>query len=201
MSGTITVTGIGTSSAKPDVVRVSGVFRGRCGSYAEATAESFGSVSDIRSRMRDAGLDEALLRTASVSVDPVFQEDGRCVGYEYRHVAVCDLPVDGDLFGRFMGAMDPSGTPMTRIEYVVSDPAPHLDDARRAAVRDAFHKAEILVSESGCILGDVSSIEYGQIHRGIMMTRASIDAEPMDAEFEESVVITWTIVPSNQSGL
>lgn len=201
MAGNITVTGTGTSYAKPDVVRVSGVFRGRRQTYREASEESFRSVSEVRSRMRDAGLDDTLLRTASVSVDPAFHEDGRCLGFDYRHMAVCDLPVDGVSLGMFMEAMDPTGTPMTRVEYVVSDPSPYQDEARRAAVRDAMHKARVLAEESGYALGGVESIEYGPSHRGVLMARASPDAVPMDAEFEESVTIRWALAPGNQSGL
>lgn len=198
MSGTITVTGIGISSAKPDMIRVSGMFRGRCDTYREASEESLRSVSEIRSRMRDAGLDDTLLKTASVSVDPVFHEDGRCIGYDYRHKALCDLPLDGGLFGRFMEAMDPAGTPMTRVEYLVSDPTPHQDAARRIAVRDAMHKAGLLAEESGCILGPVLSIEYSQVHRGLMMARSPPDSTPTEMEFEESVVMSWGLIPTGQ---
>jgi hypothetical protein len=62
----------------------------------------------------------------------------------------------GDVLDRLIAA---GATDVWNVEFLVSDPAKALDQAREAAIADARRKAEVYAKAAGVTLGKVVSIE------------------------------------------
>ena len=203
MDRTITVTGTGVSTARPDAAVIDGEIAGTIGTYDGAVSMAAEALGSLRKAIGDAGFDMDDLRTTAFSVDTVYTTvDGkpRLSGYRYFHGITMTVDSDPEVLGGLLQAMTMcADAPEFRVRYVVSDPSDALKAARQAAVKDAKRRARELASSAGVSLGELVSIEYQSQHgspapRARMMAAMAVDATPRDVEFRDSVTMSWAIL-------
>ena len=198
----ITVTGMGRSSAVPDVADWSfGVQTDEetASAALEAAADATRAILDA---LRDAGIAEEDLRTESVSLWPRTTDDGRAViGYTASssvHATVRDLGKAGSVVDAAVraGANQVYG-PSLR----VSDSRTQYREAADAAIDDARAKAEALAAKAGLTLGTpVAIVESGGGVPGPLYDRAMAGAEaagvpiePGTSEISAALTVTFAV--------
>jgi uncharacterized protein len=159
----VVVTGEGSVSVAPDVVQIrSGVTtRGKTVREAETNSKT---MAAILTALTESGISQKDVRTSQLSIHPVYaaQEPGKeqkLTGYSVANqvsAKIKHIEKLGDLLDRLIAA---GATDVWNVEFMVSDPAKVLDQAREAAVADARRKAEVYAKAAGITLGRVVSIE------------------------------------------
>jgi uncharacterized protein YggE len=160
----VVVTGEGSVSVAPDVVQIRSGVTTRGKTVREATETNSKTMAAILTALTESGIAQKDVRTSQLSIHPVYaaQEPGKeqkLVGYSVaNHVSAKIKHIEklGDVLDRLIAA---GATEVWNVEFLVSDPAKVLDQAREAAVADARRKAEVYAKAAGVTLGRVISIE------------------------------------------
>jgi len=160
----VVVTGEGSISVAPDVVQIRSGVSTRGKTVREAAETNSKTMAAILTALTESGIPQKDVRTAQLSIQPVYaaQEPGKeqkLVGYSVaNHVSAKIKHVEklGDVLDRLSAA---GATEVWNVEFLVSDPAKVLDQAREAAIADARRKAEVYARAAGVPLGRVVSIE------------------------------------------
>lgn len=204
----MTVTGAGSALAAPDRVRIDGELSGKCNTYAEAATASAEAVRGLKKAVGDAGFDMDSLKTSGFSVSAAYRvvdRDGVRTnvfdGFAYSHRVTMTVDAAEDNLGRLIESLIASeGAPEFHVSYLVSDPSKPMAEARAAAVKDARHRARELADAAGVKLGGIVSIAYvsspcrPSTARRMMLGSCIGDAiTPEDAEYQDSVSVTWEI--------
>jgi uncharacterized protein YggE len=155
------VTGSGSASAAPDVVRIRAGVSCDADDVSSALDDVAGRAAALSSAARDHGVGAADLRTTGTGVHPRHDREGTTVvgytAYQSLSVTVRDPGLVGSLVAAFAGA---AGNALT-IEHIgleLSDPQPLLARAREAAFADARRKAEQYAALAGRELGKVERL-------------------------------------------
>jgi uncharacterized protein len=198
----ITVTGIGTSRAVPDVADWSFGVQADEETASAALEAAAKATREILDALRDAGIAEEDLRTESVSLWPRTTDDGRAViGYTASssvHATVRDLGKAGSVVD---AAVRAGGNQVYGPSLRVSDSRAQYREAADAALDDARAKAEALAAKAGLTLGaPVAIVESGGGVPGPLYDRAmagaeaaSVPIEPGVDEITATVVVTFAI--------
>jgi len=160
----VVVTGEGSISVAPDVVQIRSGVSTRGKTVREAAETNSKTMAAILTALTESGIPQKDVRTGQLSIQPVYaaQEPGKeqkLVGYSVaNHVSAKIKHVEklGDVLDRLIAA---GATEVWNVEFLVSDPAKVLDQAREAAIADARRKAEVYARAAGVPLGRVVSIE------------------------------------------
>ena len=183
---TITVTGIGTASAAPDILTVNiGVEasgKDAAGTMRAVNARA-GAVLDVA---RSLGVAPRDMQTGGVSLSPIYDNqrntngsnrEPRIVGYRAANTVMIRLR-DLDTAGEAVGALVEAGANrLNGLSFGFADATALTDQARRNAVADARRKAELYAEAAGVALGPVLTIQEqgGGGPRPMLMAR-SMDA-------------------------
>jgi uncharacterized protein len=208
--GRITVPGHGAVRVSPDVASVRfGVAIVRP-TAAEARSAAASTMEAILAALTAAGVERRDLRTALVGLDAVrdYSSGGapRVTGYQLTNTVeatVRRIESAGELIDAALAA---GATTMDSLTFGVADPAPPLDEARRAAVADARRRAETLADEAGVRLGPVVDVVEGTaLPPGVPRPMAALSLKsaadvstPIEAGTSElvvDVVVGFAIVP------
>ena len=162
--GRIVVTGEGSVNVTPDIAEIRSGVTTRGKTVREATETNSKTMAAILSALTESGIPQKDVRTAQFSIQPVYaaQDSGKeqkLVGYAVgNHVSAKIKHIEklGDVLDRLIVA---GATDVWNVDFVVSDPAKPLDQAREAAMADARRKAELYAKAAGVNLGRVISIE------------------------------------------
>ena len=206
---TVTVTGSGTARAVPDTARLEVAAEITAPTADAAMAEAAAAAEAARSAFAALGIEARDIQTRRLSVNPVYARDDapraepegappRIVGFEARNALALTLR-EIDLVGPALDAALEAG--MNRIDglgFEVGDPAPLLDEARRAAVADARARAELYAESLGRSLGPVLWLTEGgggvePFPRAEMATMARMDVAPGESEITASVTIRYAL--------
>jgi uncharacterized protein len=158
MSSHVEVTGSGSASAVPDVVRLDVGVRCEGGNVSAALADAGARAAALGEAARDHGITAADLQTSGAGVHPRHDREGTTVlgytAYQSLKVTVRDTGRVSDLVQAFSGV---AGNALTvdRISLEIADPAPLLVAAREAAFANARAKAEQYAGLAGRELGKV----------------------------------------------
>jgi uncharacterized protein YggE len=195
---TVTVTGHGTTSVRPDsaVVRVAAVAR------AAGLADAFGACSSAASAVAAVALrhtDEKRVATTGINVWPWHDNQGQPRGFEARHsmsIGCSDLDAAGALLAELATEIG-DALAVEGVALEVSSPTAAHEQAVAAAFDDALRQATQLAGLAGASLGDVlaigqSSAGDGAAHRGAMEMSAKI--EPGETAVGASLTVTWSMV-------
>jgi len=200
----ISVTGEGMAAAAPDMAVIAlGVVQ-EAANAAEAMQEASRAMQGVVDRLEKAGIAARDVQTANIALNPQYDrmqsgEVPRVIGY----VASNDLNIrvrDLDKLGGLLDALVKDGANrMNGISFTFADPGPLEDAARKAAVKDARERAELLAAAAGVGLGRVIRIdEPGGAAPPVPMQRAmTMDAAvPVaggEIEIHRSVTIVWSL--------
>lgn len=180
----LTVTGQGEARVAPDMATIQLGVTTQAQSAAEAMRQNSTRQAAVIEALTGAGIEQADIQTSGLNLNPMMDYgEGRAptvTGYQASNmvaVRVKDVARLGEVLDAIVaaGANEINGIGFTR-----DDSAGTEDEARRAAVTDARHKAEILAEAAGLTLGPVLVLRDTPTPEGprpmMMEARAASDA-------------------------
>ncbi|MEP6650802.1 MAG: SIMPL domain-containing protein [Lapillicoccus sp.] len=201
----VQVTGSGTASATPDVVRLALGVTCDGDDVSSALRQVGGRVEAISEAARAQDVRSSDISSTGAGVHPRYDRDGqRVVGYQAFHrlgVVVRDVERVGAVVDA-VAAVAGNSLTVDSIQLDLSDVSALQDEARSAAFLDARAKAGQYAALSDARLGDVLCVVEGAIAgvatRPMMaMAMAARDsAMPVEAGEQTvaaTVTVTWTL--------
>jgi uncharacterized protein YggE len=203
----ITAIGVGETHLAPTFAVVMIAVTTRAGTAAEAAAQNSAKVASTLSAVRAAGVTQNDLTNQGYSVEQAYDDKGHRGGFTARNSIRAQI--DGpEQAGKIIDAALAGGaTDITSVQFG----APHLEEARRTAMREAVRQAradaETLASAAGGSLGRLISLtagatmprEYGQVVQltGAMMSGSSAPTvlSPRDLSISAQAAGRWEFVP------
>ncbi len=163
---TVTVSGMGEASAKPDQASIHVGVTSQGKTAQDALSANNRDMAALLTTLKDAGIADKDIQTSNFSVSPRYssntsRETGEreIIGYNVfnqARVKVRDL----DNLGGILDASVRSGANQLHgVSFSISEPQSLLDDARVKAVDDAKRKAELLANAAGAQLGKALAIQ------------------------------------------
>ena len=201
----ITVTGIGTVSAKPDRARFSVGVVSEAATARNALDANTRDMQNLIDGLKAIGIQPEDLQTSSFSINPRYERSKSRAptidGFEVRNTLVIlirDLETLGEVLDRAtsLGANQFGG-----LSFFVSEADARLDEARADAIADARRKAEIYVKAAGSQLKRVLAIsEQGRssgprpmVAEMVQSRRASVPIETGETTLSVTVSVVWEI--------
>ncbi len=209
-AGTLALSGQGEVRAAPDQATITLGVVTQADSAAEALSENTARLTQVFAVLDGAGIAEKDRQTSGFSINPIWErqrsgsdEPPRIVGHTVTNT-VTVLVRDLDSLGGVLDAVvREGGNRFQGLSFGVSDPAPHLAAARRAAVADARAKADLYADALSVELGPILSVSESGGMRPVMMRAEaamamSADAMPVpiaegEVSFSANVSITWAL--------
>lgn len=207
---TITVSGQGRVSARPDVAVVRIGVETEADTATAALDENSVRMSGVISATLDAGVSREEIQTEGLSLRPIYQrpdpgpegEEGmpELVGYRASNIVAVTVR-DLDELGMLLdAAVEAGGNTIQGIRFEISDNEELRSAAREAAMNEAIAKAEQLTDLAGAELGDVLTIEEigGDAPSPVRLEAeaaqdAAVPIEPGQQEISVSLRVTWRI--------
>ncbi len=175
---TINVTGTGEVQVAPDMARIQIGVTKEADKADEAMSEMSAELAKVFAALADAGIAEDAMQTSGVRLDVRYNYNSsqnntpRITGYiasSNIRIDVLDLGQLGPLLDAVVGA---GVTQINSLQFDVQDPAPHLEEARKRAVRDGYSKAEIFAEAAFVELGALEELT----ERGAVATPMRMEA-------------------------
>ncbi|WP_316015919.1 SIMPL domain-containing protein [Roseobacter sp. HKCCA0434] len=198
----ITVAGTGDVTAAPDMATITVGVSERAETAVEALQANTRAMQALFDVLDGAGIDGVDRQTSGLSLQPVYDHNNtrpgvgpEIVAYEASNmltIRVTKLPVLGEVLD---GITVAGANRINGIVFGISETEALMDEARRAAMRDAVGRATALVEEAGATLGPVVTIsETGQsrpmpMQEMAMMGRAVADQSVPIAEGEVGLTV------------
>lgn len=200
----ITVQGTGTVAVVPDMALVTTSVVTVAATARDAMADNTDRMRDVIATLRRQGIEARDIQTSQFYVQPQYaprrdREPNRApeiVGYEVTNgvtIRVRDIGLLGDVLDL---VIQDGANRIGNISFDVSDADLRRDDARRAAMDDAFRKAKLLARAADAGVGDVLQISEQFSHAGarpmVAQARMASDAVPIEAG-ESTLAVTITV--------
>jgi uncharacterized protein len=198
-TSTVTVTGNGSVTAVPDQASFSFTVQTKAATAAAALARNGNDTRAVIAAVEAAGVPEANIQTAQVSLNPVVSNDGNSIlGYTAADtITVTKLAIAkaGSIVDAAVGAgaTDVSGP---SLELSAQDAL--YDKALKDAVANAKSKAQSLADAAGRNLGEVVSIVEGggAVPVPFAVGSASRDTTPIEPgtqNVQATVTVTYAL--------
>jgi uncharacterized protein len=189
----ITVSGRGQVSARPDQAVIYLGVQTEARNADQALAENNSQTQDLLSALEENGVPARDIQTEAVQ--PYRQVEGYMAANSVE-VTVHDL----EQVERLLDVAVKTGSNVHDIQFEVSNPTHHLDQARQAAIENAQHKAEQLVSLLDTELGEVLTIsEISQMPQPVKPEAPAFDqtsGAPIETGsqlLQVEVQVTWLL--------
>ncbi|MGH9133935.1 MAG: SIMPL domain-containing protein, partial [Ilumatobacteraceae bacterium] len=157
MKRTITVVGVGSVSAAPDLATVNVGVQVQAANAQDALRRANEAATAVIDAVRGAGVDGGDLSTNGPHLWP--NDRGYQCGNDIT-VVVRDVSTAGSLIDTAAGAGGPSFT-MSGVTFGVAEPAALRTAAREAAMANALTVATELAGSAGAAVGEVVTIAEG----------------------------------------
>jgi uncharacterized protein YggE len=201
----VSVTGEATVSVAPDQAHIDAGVTSDAKTAREASEANNAAMSKVLLALKGAGIEEKDYQTSRLSLQPQYSQNrtgpSPITGYRVSNrvtVRVRDVAKVANLIDVLVGA---GANDLGGINFTVSQPSRHLDEAREKAVADARRKAEIYARAAGVTLGEPLGIsEEGApapLFRGKMAAPMAAGAPVAQGEETLSVTVSasWAIKP------
>ncbi len=203
----ITVTGEGSVETRPDMAVISLGVTSAAKTAAGAMAANSTQLGAVLASLKSAGIADRDLQTSGLSLNPDYSrrsENGPVIqGYIASNqltVRVRDLAILGTVLD---AAIKDGVNTLNGVSFGVADEAPLRDEARKRAVADARHKADLLSEAAGVSLGAVTSIsENGdgggpapQFRRAAALMAEAVPVAEGEVSLSASVTVVWELRP------
>jgi len=210
----ISVTGLGQVSARPDMAEINvGVATQATTASAALTANNT-AMTTLMATLKSGGVEEKDILTSNFSVNPEYRQDNaeaasgrppRISGYRVDNsvqIKVRNLATLGTLLDAVVrsGANNING-----VSFTIAKPEPLLDKARAIAVTDARRRADLYALAAGVKVGKVLYITESSAAtpRPMPMARmesayASASSVPIgtgEQQLEATIGVVYTIEP------
>jgi uncharacterized protein YggE len=204
---TVTVSGAGTVAAPPDMAEITTGVTTQAPTAAQALAANSQAMEKLLQSLGGLGVAARDVQTTNISVSPVRRQgrnEGRApeiVGYEVSNqvrVKVRDLSRLGRVLDQ---QVEQGANSVYGIRFGLVDPAPLLDEARKRAMADARHRADLYATAASLKVGRVIAVqEAGAASpRPEMAARAmmsgAVPVAPGEQEIQASVSVTFSLEP------
>ena len=169
MARTITVKGIGKSSAKPDHVVLSMNLKSKHKDYDKAMEMAATHIQHLNDTLCGIGFEKGSVKTTNFNVrtdydrvkDSYGNYESVFSGYEVTHNLKLAFGFDMGRLSQTLAAIAGClSHPQLSIAFTVKDATAINDEMLRSAATNAKRKAEILCDASGVTLGDLIAIDY-----------------------------------------
>jgi uncharacterized protein YggE len=203
----IAMTGTGEVSARPDMVTVTVGVSEQAPTAAAALEANTAKMTALLDTLKAAGIAEKDVQTTNFSVNPRYEFDQQrqtqtMVGYDVTNQVTIRLRKLGDLGGLLDKLVKAGSNNINGISFSIADTKAMEDEARRKAVENARHKAEVYAKAAGVTIGEVLSISETMSYRPPMpmvAARMAADAAPPvpiaagEASVAASVDLVWEL--------
>lgn len=217
MTRTITVKGIGTSSARPDYVVLSMHLESQDREYEKATNYAALSIQHLTQTLVALGFDKTDLKTTNFNIDTDYNKEKDRNGNYHQvfkgYKVIQDLKFSFDfnmqrLATTLSGISECVSNPELSIRFTVKDATAINEEMLRSAAINAKRKAEILCAASGVALGQLIAIDYNWSELDIYshtrydiaeecltapMRTSSLEIEPDDIKTSDTAAFVWEI--------
>ena len=215
MERTITITGTGSVSVKPDLVRLSIILETTDIDYQMTMDTANEQIENLRAAFAAIGFEKEELKTTDFNVrqNTEYDHEKRIHvfnGYTCNHSLCLEFDFDVELLGRAISAMSDSGAnPRFTVSFTIKDEEKTKEDLLADAVSDAMKKADILTSSAKVNLGQLLAINYswGELHlfsdtsyecceyHSSELGRFNTfgDISPGDIKVQDTVTLVWEI--------
>lgn len=161
----ITVTGEGQVNVAPDMASVMLGVTSEAATAGEAMAANSEQLATVLERLRAAGVEDRDLQTTGLSLNPNWTqaegEASKIAGYTASNMLTVRVRALDGLGGILDAAVQDGANTLNGVSFDLADPAPVMDEARKAAVADALARARLLADAAGVQLGEIVSINEG----------------------------------------
>jgi uncharacterized protein YggE len=201
----ISVIGEASVSVAPDQAQIDGGVTSDAKTAREAAEANNAAMGKVLLALKGAGIEEKDIQTSRLSLQPQYAPNrtgpSPVTGYRASNrvtIRVRDVTKVASVIDVLVGA---GANDIGGINFTVSQPSKHMDDAREKAVADARRKAEIFARAAGVTLGEPISIsEEGSptpLFRGKMAAPMAVGAPVAQGEETLSVTVSvsWAIKP------
>jgi uncharacterized protein YggE len=200
----ITVTGTATVTTQPDEAIVMLGVHTQADSAQAALQDNAQKMSKVLDALREAGLSNDDLATASVTLNPIWGSDGSSVtGYQADdqiQATIHDLSKVGAVIDDAVAA---GANMASGVTFQVSDEGQGHTDALSKAIANAKAKADAMASAAGANVGEVLTISETAMPlpgpypmyaaAGAADSVASTPVNPPTIESSVSVTVTWAL--------
>ena len=165
----ITVSGTGSVSVKPDMVSMKFIVKTTGWNCPQTAERNAINTTNTINAIKEAGVPESDISTYDYSIT---QDNSHAYAGEYTvRNTIAVLIRNVDLTGKVIDAAVKNNTGangITSFEYLVSDKATALREARTLAIKNAQDAASLLAGASGCKVNGVLEIreDYTSAGRG-----------------------------------
>ena len=205
---TVSVTGTGRVSVRPDTALVTVGAEARAATLADATADVARRMTAVVARAKALGVQEADITTVTYAVEPIVaprrtEEEGtRIIAYRATNVVRLRLRAL-DTAGRILDEAVAAGANVVRgVQFTVAEPGPAEARARAEAVRDARERAQQLAAAAGVKLVELVWLAEGAGARPFpepvlrqTMAMSAGPIEPGQMEIIVTVEARWRVAP------
>jgi uncharacterized protein YggE len=211
---TLSLSGHGEISASPDVAILTTGVASQAPTARQALEANNADMAKLLAMLKAAGIDPKDIQTSGFSVNPQYvypkADDGSNLpphveGYEVSNAVTVKIDKLPELGGILDKMVSSGANTINGISFSVDDPSKLYDEARKAAVADARHKADIYAAAAGVTLGDVISISdeepVAPPPRPLVMAMAAPAAKAVPVEagqvsYSADVSLVWALKPA-----
>ncbi len=168
----ISVSGQGTASAKPDLVILSLGVQATGDTAMEALSLNSEQMAEVIHELQHLGIEDEDIQTAGINLYPVYDDQDRfaegpreVIGYRAQNtvsVTVHEIEMAGEVLD---AAVSAGANTVSGIQFGLSDTEAIVTDALIAAVLDAQAKAQTIADTLGVTLGDALMVNEEYIER------------------------------------
>lgn len=201
---TITVTGEGRVSTRPDLATVTLGVETVGQSANTALAENSAATARVMEELKAAGISGRDMQTSNLTLGPRWdQAEGqpaRISGFVAANMVTVTVR-DLQKLGGVLDAVARNGANSFQgLSFGLADPRPREDEARRAAVADALVRAKLYADAAGVTLGPILSLAEGGDRAPRPMMRMAADAASValaegEVDIAASVTAEFAIEP------
>ena len=201
---TISISGHGEVRAVPDVASISIGVTTQATTAREALDGNTKAMKALLDALKLGGVDARDMTTSNFSVGPRLDygnnngQPPKVVGYDVNNMVTVTVRKIDDLGGLLDVAVSTGSNTINGISFSVTKPDAMLDEARKTAVADARHKAEIYAAAGGFKLGDIITLSEGTAYQPPMpymvkSARADGAADVPIAQGEQALTVDVSI--------
>lgn len=164
MPATISVTGEGRIEAAPDMATISLGVTTEAATAGAAMAANSDGVRAVIERLKATGIEDRDVQTSGLSLGPRYdygRSDGApptIVGYTASNMVTVRVRALDTLGSVLDGVVSDGANTLNGLSFGIAEDGEVIDEARRRAVAEARHKAELYADAAGVALGRVISI-------------------------------------------
>nr|WP_320141351.1 SIMPL domain-containing protein [uncultured Cohaesibacter sp.] len=203
-AGMISVSGTGSLSAAPDMAILSAGVESRAENAKEALADNNAKMAKLMAELKKAGIKEKNIQTSNFNIHPqlVYSDSKaqpqapKVVGYVVSNRATLRIHDLGSVGSVLTALVNAGANDISGLSFDISNKEKLLDEARKEALADARHKAELYAKELGTDLASLQSLSESGGFRNpqpMMLRAAKMESVASDvpvAEGEMEVSIT-----------